>query len=196
MNIKYIVGIDEAGRGPLAGPVAVGVTKLPENFDYRIFGKLRDSKKLSEKKREEFFKVLQKLKKEKEIDFSVALVSSTVIDQKGIVYAISKGIEGCLKKLQIDPLETKVLLDGGLRAPSEFVNQTTIIKGDESEPSISLASIVAKVFRDHQMLKYANKYPQYQFELHKGYGTRLHLSAIKKYGLSTIHRKSFCKNVI
>lgn len=199
--MKYVVGIDEAGRGPLAGPVSVGVvfdfklhTKNQEFLDIH-FPKLKDSKKLSEKKREEFFKVLQRLKQEKEIDFAVALVPSSIIDTKGIVYAIQKGILGCLEKLKPSPKETEVLLDGGLKAPKEFEVQKTIIKGDEKEPVIALASIVAKVSRDHKMIEFAKEYPEYKFEVHKGYGTSLHREIISKKGTCPIHRVSFCKNL-
>ncbi len=199
--MKHLVGIDEAGRGPLAGPVAVGVlldqslkTKDQKFLD-EYFPKLRDSKKLSEKKREEFFKVLQKLKKEGVIDFAVALVPASIIDSKGIVYAIQKGIAGCLEKLQVDPNNSQVLLDGGLKAPEAFLSQETIVRGDESEPVISLASIVAKVTRDRHMITTAHSFPQYGFEVHKGYGTAKHIAQIKEQGLCEIHRKSFCTHL-
>lgn len=197
--MKYIIGIDEAGRGPLAGPVAVGVVldkqlkTKDQIFLDEHFPKLRDSKKLSEKKREEFFLVLQKLKKEGIIDFVVALVPASIIDSKGITYAIKKGIEGCLSKLDIDPAVGLVLLDGGLKAPSQFCNQETIIKGDELESVISLASIVAKVTRDRKMLELAKTHPEYGFEVHKGYGTALHRKIISEKGVCEIHRISFCK---
>lgn len=199
--MKYVVGIDEAGRGPLAGPVAVGVVldqrlkTKDQKFLEEYFPKLKDSKKLSEKRREEYFEVLQKLKKEGIIDFAVALVPASIIDNKGIVYAIQKGIEGCLAKFDIDPALGIVLLDGGLKAPSQFISQETIIKGDESEPIISLASIVAKVTRDRKMVELAKEYPEYGFEVHKGYGTAMHCKIIREKGVCEIHRVSFCKNI-
>ncbi len=196
--MKYIVGIDEAGRGPLAGPVAVGVCVMQKKFCDKvteIFPHLRDSKKLSEKKREEFFEKMKILKRDGELNFAVALVSAKLIDEKGISYAIRSGIEGCLKKLNLNPSECEVRLDGGLKAPIEFQNQKTIIKGDESEPTISLASIVAKVTRDRYMMKLALEYPGFGFEVHKGYGTVLHRKIISEKGVCKIHRISFCRNI-
>lgn len=191
-----IIGIDEAGRGPLAGPVAVGACAVPENFDYKIFGILKDSKKLSEKRREEIFAQMQILKKDGKINFSVALVSNKVIDERGIVFAIRKGIEGTLKKLNIDSTNSIVKLDGSLKAPEEFINQETIIKGDEKIPIISLASIAAKVTRDRHMKELAKLHTGYDFEVHKGYGTKRHQNCIQKNGLCEIHRKTFLKNSI
>lgn len=209
--MKFIVGIDEAGRGPLAGPVAVGAVLVRNDQDSRLpapddagyggqaifnltkeFPKLRDSKKLSEKKREEFFEKMKALKREGKLDFAVALVSAKLIDDRGISYAIKSGLEGCLKKLAVVADECEVLLDGGLKAPSQFLNQKTIIKGDETEPLISLASIAAKVTRDRYMIKVALEYPGYGFEVHKGYGTAAHGKAILGKGFSPIHRRSFC----
>lgn len=193
--MNYIVGIDEAGRGPLAGPVAVGICKVSPDFDFSIFPNLKDSKKLSEKKREEFIEKMNQLKKEGVLDFAVALVSNNTIDNSGIVFAIKSGIKGLLEKLSIS-YDDKILLDGGLVTPMEFKNQETIIKGDELMPVISLASIVAKVSRDRYMKKISLDFPEYGFEIHKGYGTKKHTDAIRKHGLSTLHRKSFCKNFL
>lgn len=189
----HIIGIDEAGRGPLAGPVAVGAVAMPENFNYKIFGILKDSKKLSEKRREEIFAQMQVLKKESKMNFSVALVSNKVIDERGIVFAIRKGIEGTLKKLNIDSTNSIVKLDGSLKAPEEFLDQETIIKGDEKIPIISLASIAAKVTRDRHMVEMSRQYPVYSFEVHKGYGTAKHQASIKLKGLCEIHRRTFIK---
>lgn len=196
---EMIIGIDEAGRGPLAGPVAVGaviILKLHHTpkFWKSNFGnlpKLKDSKKLSEKQREVWFEFLKEEKKQGNLNFAVALVSEKVIDKQGIVKAIKIGISNCLKKLKADPDSVEILLDGSLKAPPEFVNQKTIIKGDESEPIISLASIVAKVTRDRTMVNLAKRYPGYGFEVHKGYGIKAHYKAIKKLGISVIHRKSY-----
>lgn len=191
--MKYIVGVDEAGRGPLAGPVSVGTFVVRQDFDFSIFKKLRDSKKLGPKKREEFFALIKKLAKEGKMLFAVSLVSEKIIDTKGISFAIKKGIEQNFKKLKI-PKISKIYLDGGLKAPVDFKNQETIIKGDEKIPVISLASICAKVTRDFFMTRIAKKYPEYGFEIHKGYGTKKHCESIKKYGPSDVHRRSFCKN--
>jgi len=196
MNISYIVGIDEAGRGPLAGPVAVGLVCIPKNFNKKLFGKAKDSKMLSEKVREEIFLETKKLHKEGLLKYAVSMVQAKAIDEKGISYAIKLCIKRCLKKCEVDPLKTRVLLDGSLKAPKEFKNQQTIIKGDQKEKVISLASIMAKVTRDRWMKRIAQKYPEYGFEIHKGYGTKKHRELIQKHGLCPIHRKSFCKNSI
>ena len=200
-KISHIIGIDEAGRGPLAGPVAVGAVIMSRLHLAKIKGhrmsrkislpKLRDSKKLSEGQREAWFEFLKAEKKKGNLNFAVALMSEKIIDEQGIVRAIKIGIKKCLKKLKADPTRSLVLLDGGLKAPAEFINQRTIIRGDESEPIISLASIVAKVTRDRRMIQLAKKYPNYGFEIHKGYGTKKHYRAIKKLGISKVHRKTF-----
>lgn len=189
--MRYIVGIDEAGRGPLAGPVALGVVRVSPNFDKKFWLGIRDSKKLSEQARTEWFRKALMEKKALRLDYAVSLVSEKVIDQKGIVYAINLGIKRSLSKLKLDPKQTKVFLDGSLRAPVEFVDQETIIKGDTKVPLISLASILAKVTRDRFMLRLAKKFPQYGFETHKGYGTREHLKRLRELGPSSCHRRSF-----
>jgi ribonuclease HII len=198
--MKYMVGIDEVGRGPLAGPVTVGVVVCEEK-KYKLLKnnkKLpplgKDSKKLKEKDREKYVKVLEELKKQKVINFSVVHVSNTIIDTKGISYAIKKGIKDGFKNLKIKQRNTEVLLDGGLKAPEGF-KQKTIIKGDEKEKIIAWASILAKVSRDELMLKIGKKYPEYGLQIHKGYGTAKHRKAIQKHGVSKVHRLSFCKNI-
>ena len=191
--IRGTIGIDEAGRGPLAGPVAVGAAYIPKGA--RIsYKNLRDSKKLTERDRELWFGKMKQWQKEGKIRFSVTLISHEVIDTKGIVCAISLGIQRCLKTLAVDPKETLVLLDGGLKAPTEYRKQKTIIKGDEKISAISFASIAAKVTRDKRMVSLAKKYPEYGFEVHKGYGTLRHRQAIMKYKSSDIHRTSFLKS--
>jgi ribonuclease HII len=194
-NIKYIIGIDEVGRGPLAGPVAIGAFKMSADFDGKYFGKIKDSKKLTPEKREVIAEKLQKLKKDKIVDFFVCFQSAKQIDKIGLSKAIKNCIESGFKKLKVKPEECLVLLDGGLKAPKKYKNQKTIIKGDEKERAIAFASIVAKVKRDALMCKLAKKYPEYLFEVHKGYGTKKHRELIKKHGLSAEHRKYFCKNI-
>lgn len=213
---KIIVGIDEAGRGPLAGPVTVGVFAAPENLKRKLVrilgGKIKDSKQLSTSKRESIFAQLQKLKLAEEIDWNVAHSSAKMIDRIGITKAIQKGIDQCLKYLT--PLASRgpspinrrggekykdapctLRLDGLLKAPSEYRNQKTIIGGDAKDVFIACASIVAKVSRDRLMTRLAKKYPKYGFEIHKGYGTLLHRKFIKKHGLSALHRLSFCSKM-
>lgn len=192
--IDYIIGIDEAGRGPLAGPVSIGICIVPVDFDFTIFKNLKDSKKLSEKRRNEILIQMKELQAKKIINFSVALVSNKMIDDKGIVFAITSAINALLNKVKIEQHKVRILLDGGLKAPEKYINQETIIKGDEKEPVISLASIAAKVTRDNHMVKLAKDYPEYGFEIHKGYGTKKHIEMIKKNGLSIVHRRSFCKS--
>ncbi|MEK7585000.1 MAG: ribonuclease HII [Patescibacteria group bacterium] len=189
---RYLVGIDEAGRGPLAGPVAVAVvvTKWKLNL------KVRDSKKLSEKKREEWFRWLKEQKKKGRLDFVVSLVGEKIIDEQGIVPAVRTGIRRCLKRLNLDPKSCRILLDGSLSAPKIYEDQETIIRGDETVPIIALASIAAKVKRDRRLTRLAKKHPKYGFEVHKGYGTRAHYAALRRHGLSPLHRRSFLKDFL
>lgn len=190
-NITDIIGIDEAGRGPLAGPVAVGVVRVPKRFSFSYFSVIRDSKQLSERQREAVFSEMRSLQKEGGIDFAVSMVRASVIDKVGIQKAVGLGIVRALSRLDPDPLVTQVLLDGLLRAPEIFPYQRTIVRGDQTEPSISLASIAAKVTRDRYMIKMAKRYPKYGFEQHKGYGTKFHRDALRRHGLCEIHRSSF-----
>ncbi len=188
---RYIVGIDEAGRGPLAGPVAVGVFLIAEDKLKKLdLSGLRDSKKLSTKKREEWMEKIKKMKKDGIADFAVVLVSEKHIDKNRIHNSIKFGIEKGIKKLKIGKKD-KIFLDGGLRLDKTFLFQETIIKGDEKVPVISLASIVAKVTRDEKMVKLAHKYPAYGFDIHKGYGTKMHYKMLKKHGPSPAHRRTF-----
>ena len=189
-----MLGIDEAGRGPIAGPVAVGVVALDlalisEPDEY--FSGVRDSKKLTERGREKWFKKLEEERENKKLFFAVTLVSERVIDKQGINTAIRRGIAEGLEKLTLTPSSCLVLLDGGLSAPDEYRNQKTIIRGDQSEVVISLASIAAKVIRDRWMLNLARKYPDYGLDKHKGYGTAAHYAALAQHGPSPVHRLSF-----
>lgn len=190
-----MVGIDEAGRGPLAGPVAVGAVVCGVGFDMKLLAGVRDSKKLSERQREEWFAKLKGWKKAKKLDYRVSLVGASVIDSKGIAHAIRKGVSNCLKRLGIDEARADIKLDGSLKAPKKFLLQTTIIGGDDKVPLISLASIAAKVIRDRKMKRLTERYPEYRFDVHKGYGTRLHIELIRKLGPSPIHRQSFLTRI-
>lgn len=193
--MTHIVGIDEAGRGPLAGPVAVGGVRISQSFEKKFFKGIKDSKQLSEEERELWFALAEEARKRGELDFAVSLVSEKVIDKHGIAYAIRLGIKRVLKSLDISQTESQIFLDGGIKAPNEFVHQLTVIKGDEKIPIVSLASICAKVTRDRKMMKFAELYPEYRFDAHKGYGTRVHREAIQKYGPIELHRKSFLRGL-
>lgn len=193
--MKYILGIDEVGRGPLAGPVAVGVFVLEKKNLKKVknlYKLAKDSKKLSSKKREEIFQIIKEYQKLDILRYIVRYESSKVIDKLGINKAIELCISKSFKQLKLKAKECEVFLDGGLKAPKEFIFQKTIIKGDDKIKVISLASIVAKVSRDSLMQKMAKKYPEYGLDIHKGYGTRQHRDAITKNGLSTFHRRTFC----
>ncbi|MCX6718925.1 MAG: ribonuclease HII [Candidatus Taylorbacteria bacterium] len=186
-----IVGIDEAGRGPLAGPVSVGAFAFLKPTASRLFKGVKESKQLSEKKREEWFAIIQRSKRSGVIDFCVTMKSNEIIDSKGLSFAIKSALATSLKALNLKPAKCLVLLDGGLKAPVEYLDQKTIIKGDEKKMVIALASICAKVTRDRLMNKLAKRFPEYGFEIHKGYGTKKHYEAIKEYGITEWHRRSF-----
>lgn len=195
---KYIVGIDEVGRGPLAGPVMVGafcVAVVESEKVLRELDGITDSKKLTEKRREEYTKKIKDLKNQGLVDVAVSGVSAKFINTKGIVPAIQSALSSSLKKMNLDPNEVFVYLDGGLFAPSEYIHQETMIKGDSKIWQIGAASVVAKVARDQKMIEYGNMYPEYGFENHKGYGTKKHRQAIKEYGAIDIHRKTWIKGI-
>lgn len=196
METRFLIGIDEAGRGPLAGPVAVGAVLIPFDFAIEQLSCVRDSKQLSEKKREEWYEKMLALEQNTGLRVAVSFAPASLIDKKGIVPAIRSALLLCLEKLEAKPHECRIVLDGSLYAPSEFIHQETIIRGDQTEPLISAASIAAKVLRDRYMTQAAEKYPGYGFEIHKGYGTALHRNTITNLGPSLIHRKSFCKNLL
>lgn len=192
-KVKYIVGIDEAGRGPLAGPLAVGAVAWPVSYAFQErFANVRDSKQLSADQREYFFRELRLEQARGIIICRVAFITPRMIDAHGMTKALRLGVSRALEKLCIDTSLMDVILDGSLFAPSEY-KQQTIIRGDETVPIISAASIIAKVSRDKHMMKIAKKYPQYGFEKHKGYGTRAHYEALEKYGVLPIHRKLFLR---
>lgn len=192
--MKWEIGIDEAGRGPLAGPVTVGLVKVSVGFDWGLIPGVNDSKKISENKREVVFARTEELAKEGILSYTVKSVSAASIDSKGIVPGIKRSIAAGIEELDLNPEEVFIKLDGSLHAPEEF-SQETIIKGDMKEKVIGLASIMAKVTRDRHMVEIAKEYPVYEFERHKGYGTKLHRELVSQHGLSKIHRKSYCKNI-
>lgn len=190
--MKYLIGIDEAGRGPLAGPVSVGAIMVPRDFDFSLAEGARDSKKMTEKSREEVFSRIEDLQEQGLLKYAVSFSAASIIDSRGIVPAIKSALKRCLDKLEANPAECEIRLDGSLYAPERFASQITIIRGDDLEPVISMASIMAKVTRDRYMKRIARTYPAYGFEVHKGYGTRRHREAIQKTGLSGLHRSTFC----
>ncbi len=200
-RIFYEIGIDEAGRGPLAGPVAVGAVAFKTKDKSRlkrVFKKIRgkDSKKLTARAREEWFEIIKIEEEKGNLHFAVSFVSARTIDKKGIVFAIKTALARSIKKVDANSKNTKILLDGGLHAPQKYQHQKTIIRGDESELSISLASIAAKVLRDRKMVRLAQKYPTYGFDKHKGYGTKYHCQRIVQCGSSREHRTSFLTRIL
>ena len=182
-----IAGTDEVGRGPLAGPVVAAAVIL--DYSDEIDG-IRDSKKLSEKKREELFEIIIK----KAISFGVTVTTNRVIDEINILQASLFSMRLSIGKLKVKP--NLVLVDGNQIVPNLLIDQETIVKGDSKSASIAAASIVAKVVHDRIMRGYDKIWPQYQFINNKGYGTKVHREAIKKYGLTRIHRDSFCRKII
>lgn len=193
MTKKLIVGIDEVGRGPVAGPVSIGIVVCHTELS---IPELNDSKQMTEKARERVYALAAALRTSGDIQFGVYSEPAEVVDEKGIEYALRSAIRSGLLDLQVRFDEVEIKLDGRLRAPKEFL-QESIIHGDSLVPAISLASVVAKVERDRYIVEEAHTaYPEYGFDSHKGYGTAAHLVAIKKNGLSPLHRVSFLRRVI
>lgn len=186
-DLGLVAGIDEAGRGPLAGPVAVACVVMPLESDKIIEG-INDSKKLTEKKRNLLFEEIKKVA----IDYSIVLVDEKTIDEINILNATKLGMKNALNGLKNKPY--CVLIDA-VKIDTN-VKQENIIHGDAISYNIAAASILAKVTRDRLMEEYAKKYPEYFFEKHKGYGTKLHIEMLKKYGKCEIHRDSFIKNFV
>ena len=185
-NYTYICGIDEAGRGPLAGPVVAGAVILPKDKDILY---VNDSKKLSEKSREELYAQIM----EEALAASVGIVDNEVIDDINILQATYEAMRQAVASLKVAP---QALLNDAVIIPGINLPQEKIIKGDAKSISIASASIIAKVTRDHMMDEYDKIYPEYGFAKHKGYGTAQHVEALRKYGPCPIHRLSFIKNLI
>lgn len=193
--MRYVVGVDEAGRGPLAGPVAVGAVLVEKTFDWRRIEGARDSKQMRPSARARMYERILKLQDEGALRVAVSFSSAQTIDRKGIVPAIRSALARTLVKLAAHPDECAVLLDGSLKAPPQYREQATIIRGDDLEPVISLASIVAKVRRDRLMERLSATYPAYRFHEHKGYGTRAHRELISTEGMCGLHRITFCTRI-
>ena len=186
-NIQYICGIDEAGRGPLAGPVVVGAVIMPK--DSFIEG-VNDSKKVSEKKREKLYDLIT----EEAISYGVGIVDQNEIDEINILNATKHAVTMAIEKLNVKP--DLILVDALTNIDTKGIPYRSIIKGDAKEYSIAAASIIAKVTRDRMMYEWDQVFPQYGFAKHKGYGTAAHIAALKEHGPCLLHRKSFIKNFI
>ena len=184
-DIKYICGIDEAGRGPLAGPVVIAAVIMPRNS---MIEGVNDSKKVSEKKREKLYEEITS----SSIAWAVGIIDQNEIDDINILNATKKGLTQALTELEQRP--DIILVDALTKIDTLGIPYESIIKGDAK--SYSIAAIIAKVTRDRIMRQWDEIYPQYGFEKHKGYGTAMHINAIKEYGPCPLHRKSFIKNFI
>jgi len=191
--VKYTIGIDEVGRGALAGPVAVGAVLMPVHLSWSDFENLKDSKKLSEKKREEWF---EKIRTSDVLTFRVEMVDANFIDREGIVPACLRAAHAAIAHFDVDPSGVTVLCDAGLSVPEHW-HQQSIVRGDEKQVAIALASIVAKVTRDRYMHEYAKRQTLYGFEKNKGYGTKMHRASIREHGhIPGFHRMTFLGNTL
>lgn len=186
MKYSYICGIDEVGRGPLAGPVVAGAVILPKDCDILY---LNDSKQLSENKREELYDIIMK----EAIATGIGLIAPERIDEINILQATYEAMRQAIDNLQIKP---DLLLNDAVTIPQVDIKQVPIIKGDSKSISIAAASIIAKVTRDRLMVQYDSVFPEYGFASNKGYGAQIHMEALKKYGPTPIHRRSFIKNIV
>lgn len=185
-SFGYICGIDEVGRGPLAGPVVAGAVILPKDCDILY---INDSKKLSEKKREELYDIIM----EKAVAVGIGYASHIRIDEINILQATYEAMREAISKLSVKP---DILLNDAVTIPGVDIKQVPIIKGDAKSISIGAASIIAKVTRDRLMVEYDSKYPGYSFASNKGYGSAAHIAALKEIGPCDIHRHSFIKNFV
>lgn len=190
LEYRDVIGVDEAGRGPLFGPVVAACVYILDTDD-EIFDEINDSKKLTEKKREQIYKELIVSDK---IQYAVGVASSEEIDKINILNATFLAMNRALEKLKIK--DKKVLVDGNQKIRGFKLEQDFLVKGDSKDLSIATASIIAKVYRDHLLYNYDEKYPLYGFKNHKGYGTKAHYEAIEKYGILKEHRKSFLKKIL
>ena len=196
-GVNNIAGIDEAGRGPLAGPVVVACVIMPKNS---MIEGVNDSKKVSEKKREKLYEEIIN----EAIAYGVGIISQEEIDRINILNATKEGLTMAIKEMEKDLKEKErnfekpeiILVDALTKIDTDGISYRSIIKGDAKSYSIAAASIIAKVTRDRIMRQWAEVYPMYGFEKHKGYGTANHISAIKEYGLCPLHRRSFVKNIV
>lgn len=186
-DCSVICGVDEAGRGPLAGPVYAAAVILSSDT---VIDGLNDSKKLTEKKREALFPIIQ----EKALAYGIGFATEREIDEINILQATFLAMRRAVEQLQITP--QLLLIDGNQKPKTGICEEVPVVKGDAKSMSIAAASVLAKVSRDRFMLELAKEYPQYAFEQHKGYGTKLHYERIAQYGIAPIHRKTFLKKII
>lgn len=182
---KYIAGVDEVGRGPLAGPVVAAAVILPEDFD--VPG-VDDSKKLSEKKREELFDIIT----ERAVAYGIGMADHSIIDEINILQATKLAMKDAITGLEQQP---DYILFDAMRIDDLETPQESVIKGDSKVLAVAAASIVAKVTRDRMMVEYSNEYPGYAFEKNKGYGTKAHYEGLREHGMCPIHRRTFLKNL-
>lgn len=195
-NNLVSIGVDEAGRGPLAGPVTVCACAVLNPEVLSLFPKNCDSKKFSHSQRVTIREKIEKAKTSGDIQYCVLSASAKEIDTKGIEYCIRTLIDKCLTNLHFEPHKVYIHLDGRLKAPPRFANQKTIIRGDSKKTEIGLASIIAKTTRDDYMIRVSKKYPLYDFGVHKGYGTKKHRDKIVSEGVTVLHRKTFLRRII
>jgi len=190
-NYQYICGVDEVGRGPLAGPIVGASVMLDLNYkNYKdLLTGIKDSKKLTAKKREELSSII----KERALGFKITEITSEIIDEKGIAWCNNEVLKQSALNLQP---KAEFVISDGYAVKDIQLNNTFVIKGDAKSASIACASIIAKVYRDNLMLQYAKEYPQYGFEKNMGYGTEEHVKALKQFGPCPIHRKSFLTNIL
>ncbi len=184
-GFKIVCGVDEAGRGPLAGPVCAAAVILPDGL---VIDGLNDSKKLTEKKRDMLYDVIC----ENAVSYSIAFASVEEIEEMNILQATFLAMKRAVEGLNVSA--DLALVDGNQTPPLSIYSRT-LVKGDAKSPSIAAASILAKVTRDRYMLEIDKKYPQYDFAKHKGYGTKLHYEKIAEHGISSVHRRSFLKKI-
>lgn len=199
MRHECVIGIDEVGRGSIAGPLCVGACLMSRKQApafLRTISGIKDSKRLTPLSREQWFRIIATAQEEGICEWRTVFVSEKVIDARGLSFALKKAIRSALRKLRVYPAQSLVLLDGGIKAPRVFSLQQTIIKGDEKVPLIAAASIMAKVVRDRYMVRLSRRHSVYGFERHKGYGTKEHYRALRKHGISDVHRRSFLKSLI
>lgn len=199
-QLEYIIGIDEAGRGTLAGPVvasAIAISSdilVSQTWQQSPLKYAKDSKKVTPKRRQDIYEIIQN-----QYPIGVGFVSANIIDNINILEATKlawlEALDKCLLQLPLDS-RTGILIDGNIVPIGIEYPHKAIVKGDNKHLSIALASIYAKVYRDNLMSEYSTQYPNYNFDQHKGYGTKMHIQAIQKYGLSAIHRATFCKNIL